>query len=47
MSNRMLREEKAKKLVNANVITRHNAIAVSCDEQMQVSSFSLFSNKSK
>ena len=42
MSNHMLSEEKAKKLINANVITRHNAIVISCDEQMQISSFSLF-----
>ena len=35
-------EKKQKKLINANVITRHNAIAISCDEQMQISSFSLF-----
>ena len=42
MSNRMLSEEKAKELINANVITRHNAIVISCDEQMQISSFSLF-----
>ena len=42
-SNRMLSEEKKqKKLINANVITRHNAIVISCDEQMQISSFSLF-----
>ena len=39
MSNRMLSEEK---VINANVITRHNAIVISCDEQMQISSFSLF-----
>ena len=32
-SNRILSEEKKqKKLINANVITRHNAIVVSCDE---------------
>ena len=43
MSNRLLSEEKEqKKLINANVITRHNAIVISCDEQMQISSFSLF-----
>ena len=43
MSNCMLSEEKKqKKLINANVITRHNAIVISCDEQMQISSFSLF-----
>ena len=36
----MLRaEKKQKKLTNSNVITRHNAIIISCDEQ---SSFSLF-----
>ena len=34
-------EKKQKKLINANVITRHNAI-ISCDEQMWISSFSLF-----
>ena len=39
----MLSEEKKQtKLINANVITRHNAIAISCDEQMQISIFSLF-----
>ena len=37
----MLRR-KQKKLINANIITRHNAIITSCDEQMQISSFSLF-----
>ena len=42
MSNRMLSEKKQKKLINANVITRHNAIVISCDEQMRISSFSLF-----
>ena len=26
-------EKKQKKLINANVITRHNAIVISCDEQ--------------
>ena len=35
-------EKKQKKLINANAITRHNAIVTSCDEQMQISSFSLF-----
>ena len=35
-------EKKQKKLINANVITRNNAIVISCDEQMQISSFSLF-----
>ena len=35
-------EQNQKKLINANVITRHNAIVISCDEQMQISSFSLF-----
>ena len=35
-------KKKQKKLINANVITRHNAIVISCDEQMQISSFSLF-----
>ena len=35
-------EKKQKKLINANVITRHNAIVISCDEQMWISSFSLF-----
>ena len=29
-------------MINANVITRQNAIVISCDEQMQISSFSLF-----
>ena len=38
----MLSEEKRqKKLINANVITRHNAIVISCDGQMHISSFSL------
>ena len=35
-------EKKQKKLINANVITRHNAIVISCDEQMRISSFNLF-----
>ena len=35
-------EKKQKKLINADVITRHNAIVISCDEQMQICSFSLF-----
>ena len=35
-------KKKQKKLINVNVITRHNAIVISCDEQMQISSFSLF-----
>ena len=35
-------EKKQKKLINANVILRHNAIIISRDEQMQISSFSLF-----
>ena len=26
-------EKKRKKLINANVIARHNAIVISCDEQ--------------
>ena len=34
--------KKQTKLINANVITRHNAIVLSCDEQMQISSYSLF-----
>ena len=39
----MLSEEKNQtKLINAIVITRHNATVISCDEQMQISSFSLF-----
>ena len=43
MSDHMLSEKKKqKKLINVNVITRHNAIVISCDEQMQISSFSLF-----
>ena len=34
MSNPMLSEEKKqKKLINANVITRHNTIVIFCDEQ--------------
>ena len=35
-------EKKQKKLINANAITRHNTIVISCDEQMQISSFRLF-----
>ena len=35
-------EKKQKKLINANVILRHNAIVISRDEQKQISSFSLF-----
>ena len=35
-------EKKQKKLINANLIARHNAIVISSDEQMQISSFSLF-----
>ena len=35
-------KKKQKKLINTNVITRHNAIVISCDEQMRISSFSLF-----
>ena len=27
------KEKKQKKLINANVITTHNAIVISCDEQ--------------
>ena len=43
MSNCMLGEgKKQTKLINADVITRHNAIVISCDEQMWISSFSLF-----
>ena len=39
----MLSEEKKQtKLINACVITRHNAIVISWDEQMQIFSFSLF-----
>ena len=39
----MLSEEKNQnKLINANVITRHNAVVISCDEKMHISSFSLF-----
>ena len=38
----MLSEKKQQKLINADVITRHNAIVLSCDKQMQISSFSLF-----
>ena len=36
------KQKKQKKLINANVITKHNAIVISCDEQMQIFSFSLF-----
>ena len=35
-------KQKQKKLINANVITKHNAIVIFCDVQMQISSFSLF-----
>ena len=44
MSNHMLSEEKKKqkKLINANVITRSNTVVIFCDEQMQISSLSLF-----
>ena len=35
-------EKKQKKLNNTNAVTIHNAIVISCDEQMQISSFSLF-----
>ena len=38
----MLSEKDQRKLINANVITRHNAIVISCDEEMQISSLSLF-----
>ena len=39
----MLREEKKQiKLINDDVITRHNAIVISCDELMQIFSFSVF-----
>ena len=34
-------EKKHRNLINANVITRHNTISISCDEQMRISSFSL------
>ena len=34
-------EKKQKKLINANVITRHNTVVIYCDEQMQISSFNL------
>ena len=38
----MLSEEKTeKKLINANVFTRHNVIVISREEQMWISSFSL------
>ena len=32
-------KKKQKKLINANVITRHSAIVIPCEEQMQISSF--------
>ena len=38
----LIEEKKQKKLISANAIARHNAIVASCDEQMQISSFSLF-----
>ena len=43
MSNHVLSEggKKEQKLINTNVITRHNAIAISCDQQSWRSSFSL------
>ena len=48
MSNRMISEEKKqKKLINANVIARHNAIVISYDEQIQIFSFSLSKHFSK
>ena len=34
--------KKQRKLIKTNVITRHNTIGISCDEQMRISSFSLF-----
>ena len=37
----MLSEEKEQKLVNTNVITGHNTIAASSDQQLWISSFSL------
>ena len=37
-----MKKKKQKKLINANVIARHNAIVISCDEQIQISNFSLF-----
>ena len=37
-----MKKEKQKKLINANVMTRHNAIVTSRDEQIWISSFSLF-----
>ena len=40
MSNRMKVKKKRKKLIIANVITRQNALVISSDEQMQISSFS-------
>ena len=36
------KKKKRRKLIDANVITKHNAIVISCDEQIQISSFSLF-----
>ena len=30
----LIEEKKQKKLINANVIARHNTIVLSCDEQM-------------
>ena len=37
----MLSEEKEQKLISTNFITRHNAIAISRDQQSWRSSFSL------
>ena len=35
------KKKKKKKLINTNVITRHNAIAISRDQQLWSSSFNL------
>ena len=40
-------EKKQKKLINANVITRHNAIVIFCDADIQFQLIQTFSNKSK
>ena len=40
-----VKKKKNKKLININVIIRHSAIVVSCDEQFWRYSFSLFKQK--
>ena len=38
----MLSEKKQNKVINANDITRQNAIVIFCGEQIRISSFSFF-----